>query len=109
MEKESCPSFNEFQKLMCDFNLREHQALVSKNIKRIRKQLNETYKSYYKERGERNPFSSQSIAELLDISHEYYKQIEGNCENKPISTNLFFRVYVLFSIMGIDVREFFKR
>lgn len=50
-----------------------------------RKDLYDEYKHYYKENIMKNPYSSQSIAELLDISHEYYKRLESFEKTKPIS------------------------
>ena len=53
----------------------------------------------------KNPYSSQSIAELLGISHEYYKRLESFDKTKPISIKLFLKVVVLFDR---DISDFLK-
>lgn len=71
---ENKPRFENLQDKMTNFNLSNYQATICKNIKKIRKELYEENKDYYKEHNTRNPYSSQSVAELLDITYEYYKR-----------------------------------
>lgn len=65
----------------------------------------EDNKHFYKENNLKNPYSSQVIAELLGISHEYYKRIESFDKTKPISIKLFLKVVVLFDK---DISDFLK-
>lgn len=102
---QDAPTFEELQAKMYDFNLSNYQATICRNIKRIRKDLFEEYKYYYKENNLKNPYSSQSISELLGISHEYYKRLESYDKTKPISIKLFLKVVVLFDR---DISEFLK-
>ena len=99
------PTFNELKTKMDNFNLSNYQATICRNIKRIRKDLFEEYKYYYKENDLKNPYSSQAISELLGISHEYYKRLEVYDKTKPISIKLFLKVVVLFDR---DISEFLK-
>lgn len=99
------PTFQELQQKMISFNLSNYQATICKNIKRIRKSLYEDTKYFYKENNLKNPYSSQSIAELLGISHEYYKRLESFDKTKPISIKLFLKVVVLFDK---DIGDFLK-
>lgn len=43
------PTFQDLQEKMTNFNLSDYQATICKNIKRIRKELYEENKTYYKE------------------------------------------------------------
>ena len=98
-------TFQDLKEKMISFNLSNYQATICKNIKRIRKELYDENKYYYKENNLKNPYSSQSIAELLGISHEYYKRLESFDKTKPISIKIFLKVVVLFD-KNID--EFLK-
>ena len=98
------PTFQDLQEKMTNFNLSDYQATICKNIKRIRKELYEENKTYYKENNLTNPYSSQSIAELLGISHEYYKRLKSFDKSKPISIKLFLKVVVLFNR---NINDFF--
>lgn len=99
------PTFEDLQQEMVNFNLSNYQATICKNIKRIRKSLYEDNKYFYKENNLKNPYSSQSIAELLGISHEYYKRLESFDKTKPISIKLFLKVAVLFDR---DISDFLE-
>lgn len=99
------PTFEDFQQRMKNFNLSDYQATICKNIKRIRKELYEKNNYYYKENDLKNPYSGQSVAELLGISYEYYKRIESFDKTKPISIKILFKVVVLFDK---DISEFLK-
>lgn len=98
-------TFQELQKVMKNFNLSTYQALICKNIKIIRKSLYNETKEYYKENNLKNPYTSQSVAELLGISHEYYKRLESFDKTKPISIKLFLKIAFLFDK---NIEEFFK-
>lgn len=98
-------TFQDLQKRMANFNLSNYQATICKNIKRIRKELYEENKSFCLKNNLRNPYSSQNVAELLGISHEYYKRLESFDKTKPISLKLFLKVVTLFDK---DISEFFK-
>lgn len=97
-------TFQDLQEKMSNFNLADYQATICKNIKRIRKELYEENKTYYKENNLANPYTSQSIAELLGISHEYYKRLESFDKTKPISIKLFLKVVILFDR---NINDFF--
>ena len=98
-------TFQDLEKKMSNFNLSNYQATICKNIKRIRKELYDEYKQYYKDNNLRNPYSSQSMADLLGISHEYYKRLESYDKTKPISIRIFLKVVVL---LDRDISEFLK-
>lgn len=98
-------TFQELQEKMANFNLSDYQATICKNIKKIRRNLYDETKYFYKKNNLKNPYSSQSVAELLGISHEYYKRLENFDKTKPISIKLFLKVAVLFDK---DVSEFLK-
>ena len=99
------PTFQVLEEKMLKFNLTYYQATICKNIKRIRKQLFEENKLFYKSHNLQNPYSAAAVAELLDITYEYYKRIESYDKNKPISLKLFIKIYVLF---GKDISEYLK-
>lgn len=98
-------TFQDLEKKMSNFNLSNYQATICKNIKRIRKELYDEYKQYYKDNNLRNPYSSQSMADLIGISHEYYKRLESYDKTKPISIRIFLKVVVL---LDRDISEFLK-
>ena len=97
-------NFKDLQNKMSKFSLSNYQAIICKNIKRIRKELYEEYK-LKNENNDLNPYSSQSVAELLGISYEYYKRLESFDKSKPISLKLFLKVVDLFDK---DITEFLK-
>ena len=99
------PTYEELQAKMTNFNLSNYQATICRNIKRIRKDMYEEAKYYCKENNLKNPYSSQTVSELLGISHEYYKRLESYDKTKPISIKLFLKVVVLFDR---DISEFLK-
>lgn len=98
-------TFQDLEKKMSNFNLSNYQATICKNIKRIRKELYDEYKQYYKDNNLKNPYSSQSMADLIGISHEYYKRLESYDKTKPISIRIFLKVVVL---LDRDISEFLK-
>lgn len=98
-------TFDELKKKMSNFNLSNYQATICKNIKNFRKDLCNKNKQYYKDNNLINPYSSQSIAELLGISYEYYKRLESFDKSKPISIKLFLKVVVL---LDKRVEDFLK-
>lgn len=98
-------TFEELKTKMDKFNLADYQAIICKNIKKFRKDLYEENKEYYKNKGLKNPYSAQSMAELLEISYEYYKRLESYDKTKPISIKLFFKVAFL---LDKNVEDFFK-
>lgn len=99
------PTFEMLQKKIENFNISDYQVIICKNIKRIRKELYEENKYFYNKNNIKNPYSAQSIAELLDISYEYYKRLESFDKTKPISIKLFFKIAVL---LDKDISEFLK-
>lgn len=98
-------SFDELKNRMNEFNLSDYQATICKNIKRMRKTLYSENKIYYKEHNLKNPYTAEAIAELLGISHEYYKRIESFDKTKPISLKLLLKTMNLFNV---EIEEFFK-
>lgn len=98
-------TFEQLSEKMSTFNLSLYQANICQNIKKIRKELYNQNKPYYKSHDLKNPYSSQSVAELLDISHEYYKRLESFDKSKPISLKLFLKIVFLFEK---EVQDFFE-
>ena len=83
------PTYEDLKKQIAKFNIANYQSTICKNIKRIRKELYEENKIFYKVHNLPNPYSAQRVAELLDISYEYYKRLESYDKSKPISLKLF--------------------
>ena len=98
-------TFEELSEKMNNFNLSKYQVLICKNIKRIRKELYNENKAYCKLNGIKNPYSAQSISELLGISYEYYKRLESFDKSKPISLKLLLKIKVLFNK---KIEDFFE-
>lgn len=98
-------SFDELKSKMEEFNLSDYQATICKNIKRMRKNLYSENRVYYKENNLKNPYTAEAIAELLGISHEYYKRIESFDKTKPISLKLLLKTMRLFNV---EIDEFFR-
>lgn len=98
-------SFDELKSKMEEFNLSDYQATICKNIKRMRKNLYSENRVYYKENNLKNPYTAEAIAELLGISHEYYKRIESFDKTKPISLKLLLKTMRLFEV---EIDEFFR-
>lgn len=98
-------SFDELKSKMEEFNLSDYQATICKNIKRMRKNLYSENRVYYKENNLKNPYTAEAIAELLGISHEYYKRIESFDKTKPISLKLLLKTMRLFDV---EIDEFFR-
>lgn len=98
-------TFEELSEKMNNFNLSNYQVLICKNIKRIRKELYNENKAYCKLNGIKNPYSAQSISELLGISYEYYKRLESFDKSKPISLKLLLKIKVLFNK---KIEDFFE-
>ena len=73
-------TFQDLEKKMSNFNLSNYQATICKNIKRIRKELYDEYK-------------------------QYYKRLESYDKTKPISIRIFLKVVVL---LDRDISEFLK-
>ncbi|HBA37081.1 MAG TPA: hypothetical protein DCY94_00020 [Firmicutes bacterium] len=90
---------------MDNFNLKDYQAKICSNVKRIRKDLYNENKQYCKEKGIRNPYSAEAVSELLNITYEYYKRLESFDVNKTISLKLILKLSLIF---GVDIDEFFK-
>ena len=98
-------TFEELSEKMNNFNLSNYQVLICKNIKRIRKELYNENKAYCNLNGIKNPYSAQSISELLGISYEYYKRLESFDKSKPISLKLLLKIKVLFNK---KIEDFFE-
>ena len=98
-------TYYELEVKMNNFNISKYQAIICKNMKRIRKQLCDENKIYYKNNNLKNPYTAQSISELLGISYEYYKRLESFDKSKPISLKLLFKVSLL---LDADISEFLK-
>ncbi len=98
-------TFTALEEKMTKFNLADYQATICKNMKRIRRELYDESKYFCKEHNIRNPYSTQSVSELLGISYEYYKRLESFDKSKPISIKLLLKVMVLFDQ---DISEFLR-
>ncbi len=99
------PTYKDLESRVSKFNLANYQATICKNIKRIRRELYLENKIYYKSKNLENPYAAHKVAELLNISYEYYKRLESYDKTKPISLKLFLKIMVLFDK---DITEFFK-
>ena len=96
-------TYKNLKNKMDNFLLSDYQATICRNMKRFRKDLCDEYKEKYP--NQRNPYTTQSIAELLGISHEYYKRLESYDRSKPISIKLFLKVVVL---LNKNINDFLK-
>lgn len=94
---------NELKNKMDNFNLSTYQIKICSNMKKIRKELYLKYKNSNK--NDKNPYSAQSVSELLNISYEYYKRLESFDKTKPISLKLLIKVSILFDK---PISDFFK-
>jgi len=96
-------NYNDLHNKMETFLLSDYQAKICKNMKKYRKEMYEEFKLKYP--NVKNPYSTQSISELLGISHEYYKRLESYDKSKPISIKIFLKMVVL---LEKNIEEFLK-
>ena len=77
---------------------------IGKNLKKYRLSLYEQYKKLDKKTD--NPYSSENIATLLDISRRHYKRLENpNYITKNISIE---KILILSEVYNIPLEDFFK-
>lgn len=78
--------------------------VLSYNLKKYRLSLYEQYKRLDKQVD--NPYSSENIATLLDISRRHYKRLENpNSITKNISVE---KLLILSEVYKIPLEDFFK-
>lgn len=83
---------------------KKYLCILAENLKKIRLSLYEEYKKIDKEND--NPYSSENIASLLNISRRHYKRLENP---KYVSKNISIeKLIILSEIYGIKVDDFFK-
>lgn len=82
---------------------------ICHNIKRIRKQRYNEFKKLVKENKINksiNPYTTESIAELLDYNHTHYKRFESdNDKTKMIPLD---KIIKLALILDVDINEIIK-
>lgn len=78
--------------------------VLSNNLKKYRLLLYDQYKQLDKKVD--NPYSSENIASLLDISRRHYKRLENpNSITKNISIE---KLLILSEVYKIPLEDFFK-
>lgn len=78
--------------------------LLAINLKKYRLSLYEQYKQQNKQVD--NPYSSENIASLLDISRRHYKRLENpNYITKNISIE---KLFILSTVYKVPLEAFFK-
>ena len=83
---------------------KEMLKVLAKNLKKYRLSLYEQYKKLDKKTD--NPYSSENIATLLDISRRHYKRLENpNYITKNISIE---KILILSEVYNIPLEDFFK-
>ena len=86
--------------------IKERKSLVilSENLKKYRLYLYEEYNKLKK--GVDNPYSSENIASILNISRRHYKRLENpNAITKNISIE---KLLILSEIYNISLEDFFR-
>ena len=82
---------------------------ICKNIKRIRKEKYNEFKKLVKDNKINksiNPYTTESIAELLDYNHTHYKRFESeNDKTKMIPLD---KIIKLALILDVDINEIIK-
>lgn len=87
--------------------IKERKCLIilSENLKKYRLYLYEEYNKLKK--GVDNPYSSENIASILNISRRHYKRLENpNAITKNISIE---KLLILSEIYNIPLEDFFKK
>ena len=98
-------NFNELQKKVNAIDKKELYKRICKNIKKIRQQKYEEFKKLYKN-DSINPYTTESIAELLDYNHTHYKRFESdNDSTKRIPLE---KLILLSLIFDITIDELIK-
>lgn len=83
---------------------KEMLKVLANNLKKYRLSLYEQYKKLDKKTD--NPYSSENIATLLDISRRHYKRLENpNYITKNISIE---KILILSEVYNIPLEDFFK-
>ena len=83
---------------------KEMLKVLANNLKKYRLLLYEQYKKLDKKTD--NPYSSENIATLLDISRRHYKRLENpNYITKNISIE---KILILSEVYNIPLEDFFK-
>lgn len=78
--------------------------VLAENLERYRVSLYEKYKQSNKQMD--NPYSSENIASLLDISRRHYKRLENpNYITKNISIE---KLLILSEVYDVPLEDFFK-
>ena len=91
-------NFNELQKIVDSIDNKDLYKRICKNIKRIRQQKYEEFKKLYKSDCI-NPYTTESIAELLDYNHTHYKRFESdNDSTKRIPLEKLILLSLIFDI-----------
>ena len=81
---------------------KEMLKVLAKNLKKYRLSLYEQYKKLDKKTD--NPYSSENIATLLDISRRHYKRLENpNYITKNISIE---KILILSEVYNIPLEDF---
>jgi len=82
---------------------------ICRNIKKIRKERYNEFKKLVKENKiskSINPYTTESIAELLDYNHTHYKRFESeNDKTKMIPLD---KIIKLALILDVDINEIIK-
>ena len=102
-------SIDELRKLVAKVDKKDLYINICKNIKTIRKERYNEFKKLMKENkinNTINPYTTESIAELLDYNHTHYKRFESsNDKTKMIPLD---KIIKLSLILDVDINEIIK-
>ena len=98
-------NFNELQKKVEKIDKDELYNRICKNIKTIRQEKYQEFKKIYKNDCI-NPYTTESIAELLDYNHTHYKRFES--ENDSTKRIPLEKLILLAMIFDITIDELIK-
>ena len=93
---------NELKTKVSKINKDEMYIRICKNIKRIRKQRYNEFKKITTNKSI-NPYTTESIAELLDYNHTHYKRFESETDStKQIPLE---KILKLALILDVSIEE----
>ena len=100
---------DELRKIVTNVDKKDMYINICKNIKHLRKERYNEFKKQMKENkinNTINPYTTESIAELLDYNHTHYKRFESdNDKTKMIPLDKIIKLALIFDV---DINEIIK-
>ena len=98
--------FNKLKDKVSVIDKKDLYINICKNIKRIRKERYNEFKKSINDKSI-NPYTTESIAELLDYNHTHYKRFESeNDSTKQIPLDKLIKLAI---ILDVDIDEIIKK